>query len=204
MLLKILRKIKALYGKFYIYLLLKEQRGFIQRGRVIIKGIPIIKAKVGTIMVHNNVVLNSNNNNYFINMHSPVKLCTSMPNARIIIGENTRIHGTCIHAYEEITIGKGCLIAANCQIVDTNRHELNFHDPSLRLKVSTKTKPVHIGDYVWIGANSVILPGVTIGEGSVIAAGSVVTKDVPPYSLYGGNPAKEIRRYPKPNIDKDS
>src|SRR5690625_3054087 len=177
----------------------KQNPGFIRKGHINFRGFPIIKTNGGTITVHNNVTLNSDNENYFINMHSPIKLCTSMPNAKIEIGENTRIHGTCIHAYDEIIIGKNCLIAANCQIVDTNRHELAFHDPSLRLKVSTKTKPIKIGNNVWIGANCIILPGVTIGDGSVIAAGSIVTKDVAPFTLNGGNPCKEIRSYPIPD-----
>ncbi len=58
-------------------------------------------------------------------------------------------------------------------------------------------KPVVIGDHVWIGGNSVINPGVKIGEGAVIASGSVVTKDVPPYTLVGGNPAHTIKQIEK-------
>lgn len=54
-------------------------------------------------------------------------------------------------------------------------------------------KPVVIGDFVWCGANVTILPGVTIGEGAIIAAGSVVTKDVPPLAIVGGNPARTIK-----------
>ncbi|EML0281075.1 acyltransferase [Vibrio alginolyticus] len=111
------------------------------------------------------------------------------------MGANTRIHGTCIHAYESITIGKNCLIAANCQIFDGSGHDLSFSDVENRINTRGVSKPVLIEDNVWIGINSIILPGVTIGNGSVIAANSVVTKDIPPMVLAGGNPAKIIKRY---------
>ena len=55
-------------------------------------------------------------------------------------------------------------------------------------------KPIHLGKKVWIGSGAIVLPGVTIGDNSVIAAGSVVTKDVPENSVYGGNPAKLIKK----------
>lgn len=66
-------------------------------------------------------------------------------------------------------------------------HDLN--DP----KFSTKGAPVHIGDDVFIFSNALVMPGVTIGEGAIVLAGSVVTKDVEPWSIVGGNPAKKIR-----------
>lgn len=71
--------------------------------------------------------------------------------------------------------------------MDCNQHTI--HRDGYRFR-----NPVIINDNVWIGMNAIILPGVTIGKGAVIAAGSVVTKDVPPYSLVGGNPAKIIRQ----------
>lgn len=174
-------------------ILLKRKNGVTVKGNIIVTGIPHVLLRGGTITIGNNVLLNSRSFGYHINMHSPVKLATSKPEAKIIIGENSRIHGTCIHAYERIEIGKNCLIAANCQIIDSNRHELDFKNPENRLKNSDKSKPVFIHDNVWIGANSIILPGVTIGEGGVVAAGSIVTKDVPPFTLVGGNPAKIIK-----------
>ncbi|EPM5659285.1 acyltransferase [Vibrio parahaemolyticus] len=128
-------------------------------------------------------------------MHSPIKLYADRKGAIIRIGANTRIHGTCIHAYESITIGKNCLIAANCQIFDGSGHDLSFSDVENRINTRGVSKPVLIEDNVWIGINSIILPGVTIGNGSVIAANSVVTKDIPPMVLAGGNPAKIIKRY---------
>ena len=55
-------------------------------------------------------------------------------------------------------------------------------------------KPIHIGQYCWIGTGAIVLQGVKIGEGSVVAAGAVVTKDIPPYEVWGGVPAKFIRK----------
>lgn len=148
----------------------------------------------------NNVTLNSRNKGYHINMHSPVKLYADRPNAEIIIGDNTRIHGTCIHAYEKISIGKNCLIAANTQIIDGSGHDLSFDNPSNRINTIGDSNPVVIKNNVWIGANSIILPGVTIGEGSVIAAGSVVTRNIPPMVVAGGNPAKVIKSVDSINV----
>ena len=87
------------------------------------------------------------------------------------------------------------MIAANCQIFDCNGHDLSFSDPVNRINTTGTSKPVNIMDNVWIGADSIILPGVTIGEGAVIAAHSVVTKDVPAMVVAGGNPAQIIKSH---------
>jgi acetyltransferase-like isoleucine patch superfamily enzyme len=85
---------------------------------------------------------------------------------------------------ERITIGRRCIISWNVDIMDSNFHTL----------VGTKTTaPVTIGDHVWIGAGARIMPGVTVGKNAVVAAGSVVTKDVAPATLVGGNPARVLR-----------
>jgi len=91
----------------------------------------------------------------------------------------------------KITIGSGCAISWNCEIVDDDMHEI------ISLKGFNKAAPIIIGNRVWIGSNCKILKGVTIGDNSIIAAGSIVTKNVPPNTLYGGVPAKLI----KENID---
>jgi acetyltransferase-like isoleucine patch superfamily enzyme len=143
------------------------------------------------MVLGNNVLLNSSNRNYHINMFAAVKLICDKPNAIISIGDNTRIHGSCIHAFERIEIGKNCLIAANCQIFDTSGHGTSHKE---RAESQGKSKPIIIGDNVWIGAGCIILPGVTIGDGSIVAAGSVVIKSIPENSIYGGNPAQFIRK----------
>lgn len=190
---KLLKRIKffiqTLLFKFFNF-----KKGVSLGKNIRIKGFPIIFLdNSGSILIEKNVLLNSSNFGYHINMHSPVKLMADRPNAIIIIGENSRIHGSCIHAYKRIRIGKNCLVAANTQIIDGNGHDLCLDNPSQRINTIGEAKEINIEDNVWIGANCIILPGVTIGEGSVIAACSVVAKDIPPRCVAAGNPAKIVK-----------
>ena len=103
------------------------------------------------------------------------------------IGDFTTIGDrTEIHVAEKVTIGKRCRISWDCVIMDRNYHGIG--------NKSEIVKPVIIEDDVWIGCRSIILPGVTIGKKSVVAAGAVVTKDVPSHNIIAGNPAKFLRR----------
>ena len=109
----------------------------------------------------------------------------------VIIGDHTRIglHNTIIGPVE---IGNHVNLAQGITVTALNH---NFSDTSKRIdEQGVSTNPVTIEDDVWVGANAVILPGVTIGEHCVIAAGAVVTKDVPPHSLVAGVPAKVIKQ----------
>lgn len=185
-------KIKKLFWLF----LLKRKKNLIIGKNLILNGFPIIDIRDGAqIIIGDDVTLNSENYGYHINLHSPVKLFANMGSDAIIkIGNKTRIHGTCIHARERIEIGKNCLIAANCQIFDSNAHELLMDRPHERINNKGVNKPVIIGNNVWIGAHCIILPGVTIGDGAVVGAGSVVTKSVPTKTVVAGNPAKPIEK----------
>ncbi|OFY21880.1 MAG: hypothetical protein A2X02_05105 [Bacteroidetes bacterium GWF2_29_10] len=123
----------------------------------------------------------------------------------IIIGDNCYIgEGSRIWSGESIRIGNYVLISHNVNIVDTNSHETNHierGDGYVKLlkkghskdKGNINTASVIIEDYAWINFNSVILKGVKIGRGSIIAAGSVVTKDVSPFTMVAGNPAVVIK-----------
>ena len=92
-----------------------------------------------------------------------------------------------------VLIGEGSVCSQNCFISGQSHH---YEDVSKNfLRQGVETEQVVIGKNVWIGANSVILPGVKIGNNSVIGAGSAVIKDVPPYSVAVGNPAKIIKQY---------
>lgn len=105
---------------------------------------------------------------------------------KLVIGEYTHINnGTFIDARGGVNIGNNVSISFNVSIV-SGGHSVN--SPVF----AGEHLPVLIQDYAWIGVNATILKGVIIGEGSVVAAGSVVTKDIPPYSIVGGVPAKII------------
>jgi len=92
------------------------------------------------------------------------------------------------------------LIAANCQLIDCNGHDLSFPDVENRIHTTGGCAGIVVEDNVWIGTGSIILQGVTIGRGSVIAAHSVVTKNIPPMVLAGGNPARVIRDFTPPTV----
>jgi len=129
---------------------------------------------------------------------------------RIQIGESCYVGmGSRVWSGEELCIGDHVFIAHNVTITDTNAHQLDATERAAHYqhtvvegqpfeKGSIETAPVVIGDHAWINFNVAILKGVTIGEGAVIGAGSVVTKHVPPYVLYAGNPARMIRALREP------
>jgi acetyltransferase-like isoleucine patch superfamily enzyme len=101
----------------------------------------------------------------------------------LIIGDSVLVNdGVHIEARLRVEIGSDCKIAHNVAIMDTNFHQVDEGD-------DIRCDEVVIEDNVWIGRGAIILPGVTIGRNSVIAAGAVVTHDIPPNSLATGNPA---------------
>ena len=110
------------------------------------------------------------------------------------IGDHTSIGHNCqLTIGKEIRIGRHCLIAANVSMFDSSGHAT---DPELRRQGSPpaddQVRPITLEDNVWIGHNAIIYPGVTIGEGSIVSAGAVVTTEVPAYTVVAGNPARKI------------
>ena len=117
------------------------------------------------------------------------------------IGDNTGIgYGCSFTIGKQISIGRNCTLSGDIDIMDSNAHRT---DPASRLAFEPpapdEIRPVIIRDGVWIGKHCIIFPGVRIGEGSVISAGSVVRSHVPPYSVVAGNPAKVMFRLKNPN-----
>ncbi|MFZ4786346.1 MAG: acyltransferase [Flavobacteriales bacterium] len=147
-----------------------------------------------TLEIGDHVVFNSDNFNYHVNMFSACKIMADRPGAVIRIGEKTRIHASCIHAFERIEIGKNVLIAANCQIIDGNGHDASFENVDDRINTTGSSKPVIIEDSVWLATGVVVLPGVRIGRGSIISANSVVNSDIPSMCVAAGNPATVIKQ----------
>ncbi|MBR3504504.1 MAG: sugar O-acetyltransferase [Clostridia bacterium] len=109
----------------------------------------------------------------------------------VTIGESTYINSGLILIDDyNITIGKGCLFGTGVTLCTTG-HPI---DPEERAKGGMYSFPITIGDGAWIGAGAIILPGINIGKYAVIGAGSVVTKDIPDYTIAVGNPCKPIRK----------
>lgn len=123
--------------------------------------------------------------------------------ASVIIGDRTFIGSSLLVCAKNIEIGDDVLISWGCTIADHNSHSIYFDErkddvlnwaKGIKIWDHVKMESVKIKNRAWIGFNVIILKGVTIGEGSVVAAGSVVTKDVEPYTVVGGNPAKFIKK----------
>jgi len=120
-----------------------------------------------------------------IGINRPCIISTLLPHAQIIIGNNCGFSGTVIGAFKSVTIGNNVRCGANTLITDSDWH---LDDPR-----SSQPKEIIIEDNVWLGVNVVVLKGVTIGENSVIGAGSVVTKDIPANVIAAGNLCKVIK-----------
>jgi carbonic anhydrase/acetyltransferase-like protein (isoleucine patch superfamily) len=110
-----------------------------------------------------------------------------MQGATLTLGSGYAHTNITIDCYNKITIGKNATISKDVIIRDSDSHKILS-------KEYVMTKPITIGDHVWIGTRAIILKGVTIGNGSIIAAGSVVTKNVPEKTIVAGAPAKIIKK----------
>lgn len=109
--------------------------------------------------------------------------------SNIVIGDKTFFNsGVRFEPLGKIILGKNCQIGPNVSF-ETASHEIEITNNFRK----TIIKPIIVNDKVWIGANCLILQGVTIGEGAIIAAGAVVNRDIPPQTLFGGIPAKFIK-----------
>jgi acetyltransferase-like isoleucine patch superfamily enzyme len=122
----------------------------------------------------------------------PVILCTWQAGAVLEIGSDFAMTAGTICAAQSIIIGDRVAIGANSTVVDTDFHPLSPESRRLHPQ-DARTEPIVIEDDVFVGMNCLVLKGVTIGRGSVIGAGSVVTRDVPAGVVVAGNPARVIR-----------
>jgi acetyltransferase-like isoleucine patch superfamily enzyme len=127
------------------------------------------------------------------------------PRGHVKLGDYTLVHGARIICDAEIIIGDYSLISWNVVLMDSYRVPFNLLDRRRELELvptrqprlaaaEVAARPIHIQRNVWIGFDACVLPGVTIGEGSVVGARAVVAEDVPPYTVVAGNPARFIRR----------
>jgi acetyltransferase-like isoleucine patch superfamily enzyme len=156
-------------------------------------GVPILqKHRRSTLLIGDRLELRSIPHSNALGPYHPVILSTRRPGARLVIGHGFGMTGGTICVEESVTIGDDVWVGANTTITDTDFHPLDLA-ARLARPLDSATAPVVIEDGVFIGMQSLVLKGVTIGERSVIGAGSVVTGDIPPGVIAAGNPARVIR-----------
>jgi len=158
------------------------------------KGVPILKCKPGSrIQIGNRNIFNSTEQSNLVGINRRCIIATHTKTANLSIGNGCGFSGTTIGAFENIEIGDNVICGGNTVITDSDWHGIK---PDERAGVFAVSKPVKIERNVWLGLNAIVLKGVTIGENTVIAANSVVTKSIPANVIAGGNPCVVIKNLP--------
>jgi acetyltransferase-like isoleucine patch superfamily enzyme len=190
-----MQKIKYYFKKLKILVTL-----FLNKNNLILNIHPSSTFSTSRLQLKDNCAIN-------IDEQSQVEgiICFDRNNAAITIGKRVFMNGSLIAA-QKIEIGDDVLISWGVTVVDHNSHAISFSARSQDVVnwrlgkkdwTNVKIAPIKISNKVWIGFNSIILKGVTIGEGAIVGAGSVVTKDVPAWTIVAGNPARVIREIPE-------
>lgn len=192
---KIFYKLIFLVEMFLTYIILKGNSVKYQKGFVS-KGVPIIDVwRNGILEFGENIRINNGSRYNRIGRQQRCIFVVAS-GAHLKVGANTGISGSAIICYREISIGSNVKIGGNVVMYDTDFHSLNpLHRRDKAMdKKYVVTAPIVIGDDVFIGAHSTILKGVCIGNNAIVGACSVVTKNIPENEIWGGNPAKFIRK----------
>lgn len=158
-------------------------------------GIPVIFKKNGsTLNIGENCTIKSSFLSNLVGLYQRTIIVTRTKEAKIEIGNNVGISGATIYARKGITIGDNTLIGGNVKILDNDFHPLEIEARNNDIKEKIRSKEIMIGKNCFVGANSLILKGVEIGDGSIVGAGSVVTGKFPKNVIIAGNPAKIIKK----------
>ena len=162
-------------------------------------GAPIVSMERGSrITISGQCLICSQSERTVLGVNHVCVLRTLRPQAVLLIGHGVRMSGTTICAAQRVEIGDHVVIGANVTIVDTDFHAM---DPAVRSSEADADAAAYdsvcIENDVFIGMHAIILKGVRLGRGSVVAAGAVVTRGCPPYSIVGGNPARLIGQVKK-------
>ena len=158
-----------------------------------LKGIPFFSiSPEAEVFIGSDVTFTSRASYNPMGLCKPCSICLE-PGAQLSIGDYCGFSGVSIYCVKEVRIGNYLTCGGNVFIWDTDFHPI---DPMARrnnLREVIKSEPIVVGDDVFIGANAILLKGITIGDRAVIAAGSVVTKSVPSDEIWGGNPARFLK-----------
>lgn len=171
---------------------------------VVVNGKMLISLKKSSRLIIGDRVKFSSGTIYnFMGIFKPVSIAVE-EGAELCIGNDSGFSGTSLYAANKIIIGAHCNFGGNTAVWDTDFHPLEARLRRVHDRAAIKTAPVIIGDDVFVGANSLILKGVTIGDRVIIGAGSVISKDIPADEIWAGNPARFIRKnLPAPGTGKE-
>lgn len=177
----------SLYNRILLFL-----KGVKTKGNIICNGIPyFFRVPSSEIHIGRDCRINSSFKSNNIGMMTRSRITTNRCGARVIIGDNVGMSAVTISAFNEIIIGDNTMIGGNVLITDSDWHPIS---PDMRdCYEEAKTSPVNIGKNVFIGTRSIILKGVSIGDNTVIGAGSVVACDIPENVIACGNPCRVIK-----------
>jgi acetyltransferase-like isoleucine patch superfamily enzyme len=154
-------------------------------------GFPIVYREPNSeISIGNNVTFRSDKSSNLFGTFKKCTIATLSEGASLSIGHNCGISAASITSFKKVTIGNNVLIGANVIITDSDWHGISVE----KRREEGVSKAVIIGNGVWLGANSLILKGVTIGDNSVIGAGSVVSKNIPADVIAAGNPCVVLKQ----------
>lgn len=158
-------------------------------------GVPVIFKKKGSqLNIGENCTIKSSFLSNLVGLSQRSIIVTRTKEAKINIGNNVGISGATIYARKGISIGDNTLIGGNVKILDNDFHPIEVEARNKDIKENIGTREVNIGKDCFIGANTLILKGVEIGNGSVVGAGSVVTGKFPGSVVIAGNPARIIKK----------
>ena len=173
-----------------------KKKSLVKNSHIIVEGSNnILYIDKETLLTNSHIKIEGNDNKIFIGANCCLKNLTidmKNENSVIKIGDKTSIEEARITSFEpyKIEIGKDCMFSADIVIMNTDVHKI--YDTTTKLKTN-EGKEISIGNHVWLGIRTIVLKGVNIGDNSIVAAGSIVTKDVKANTVVSGNPARQVK-----------
>ena len=173
-----------------------KKKTLVKNSHIIVEGSNnILYIDKETLLTNSYIKIEGNDNKIFIGANCCLKNLTidmKNENSVIKIGDKTSIEEARITSFEpyKIEIGKDCMFSADIVIMNTDVHKI--YDTTTKLKTN-EGKEISIGNHVWLGIRTIVLKGVNIGDNSIVAAGSIVTKDVKANTVVSGNPARQVK-----------
>lgn len=173
-----------------------KKKSLVKNSHIIVEGSNnILYIDKETLLTNSYIKIEGNDNKIFIGANCCLKNLTidmKNENSVIKIGDKTSIEEARITSFEpyKIEIGKDCMFSADIVIMNTDVHKI--YDTTTKLKTN-EGKEISIGNHVWLGIRTIVLKGVNIGDNSIVAAGSIVTKDVKANTVVSGNPARQVK-----------